>query len=159
MAVTTCRTCDLTARRDAGRAPLWDAIVRTPSWDVVHSDDSSVEGWLVLVLRRHVAAMADLTEDEAAELGPLVRRVSSALRDVLGCPKTYVVQFAEHPLHRHVHVHVIARAADLHDDAQGPRVFSRVGVPEADRVSEDRRDEIAGAIRPHLADLTEQPSG
>jgi len=151
--VTACLTCELGARRDAGDAPLWDAIVRTPSWDVVHGNETSLEGWLVLVLRRHVTALADLTDAEAAELGPMIQRTSAALGEVLGCPKTYVVQFAEHPRHPHVHVHVIARPADLPDEEQGPRVFAHLGVPEAERVSEARMTEIAEAIRPHLSDL------
>jgi diadenosine tetraphosphate (Ap4A) HIT family hydrolase len=128
-------------------------IVRTRAWDLAHAYDTSLDGWMVLGLRRHVTALADLTDAEAAELGPLIQRTSAALRQVLGCPKTYVVQFAEHRLHPHVHVHVIARPADLPDEEQGPRVFTRLGVAEDKRVSEKRMDEIAVALHDHLADL------
>jgi diadenosine tetraphosphate (Ap4A) HIT family hydrolase len=85
----------LVARRDAGHAPPWDLIVRTPNWDIVHADGTSVEGWTVLVARRHLTAVADLTDAEAAELGPLIKHVSRALHETVGCVKTYVVQFAE----------------------------------------------------------------
>ena len=51
----------LVARRDAGEAPLWDVIVRTPGWDVVHAFGTAIEGWVVLVVRRHIIAVADLT--------------------------------------------------------------------------------------------------
>jgi diadenosine tetraphosphate (Ap4A) HIT family hydrolase len=145
-----CRTCELVARRDAGRAPPWDLIVRTAGWDLAHADSTSVEGWLVLVLRRHVTAVAELTGGEAAELGPLVARVSRALHDVVGCTKTYVVQFAEHPDHPHVHVHVIPRSRDLPDEHQGPRVFGLLGVPEVRWVPEARRNAIAADVRRHL---------
>jgi len=145
-----CRTCELLERRDRGDAPDWDAIVRTEAWDVVHCDSTSLLGWIVLVVRRHVAAVADLTEGEAAALGPLVRTVSRALHDLCGCEKTYIVQFAEHPDHRHVHVHVIPRSPDLEDERQGPRVFTFLGVPETERVSEDDMNALAASLRRSL---------
>ena len=94
--MSTCVTCGLTARRDRGEAPLWDSIRRTPSWDVVHAFGTSVEGWLVLVARRHITSVADMSDDEAETLGRLIREVSRSIQVVLGCDKTYVVQFAEH---------------------------------------------------------------
>jgi len=148
--MAACRTCELIQRRDDGAAPPWDLIVRTPSWDIVHAFGTSVEGWLVLVLRRHLTALADLDEVEAAELGPLIRSTSIALRDALGCVKTYVAQFAEHEQHPHVHVHVIARMPDQPDDMQGPRIFTRAGVADEDAVPEARMNEIALAVREHL---------
>lgn len=147
---TECRTCELVRRRDDGEAPLWDRIVRTPSWDVVHCDGTSLEGWIVLALRRHAPALGDLTDAEADELGPLVRDVSQAVAAVTGCAKTYVAQFAEHPLHPHVHVHVIPRAADIDDAEKGPGIFARLGQPEEEWVPEARRDELALALREHL---------
>jgi diadenosine tetraphosphate (Ap4A) HIT family hydrolase len=147
----SCTTCDLVARRDAGAAPPWDSIHRTPHWDVVHAFGTSLEGWIVLVSREHRHAIADLTEDEAAELGPLVRRVSGALHEVVGCEKTYVAQFAEAPGHRHVHVHVVPRASDLPGEHRGPRVFELIGVPGDQWVPEARMDEIAALLAPRLA--------
>ena len=78
--VSECRTCELVKRRDDGEAPPWDRIRRTPNWDVVHAFGTSVEGWIVLVVRRHITAVADMTADEAAELGPLVKEVSRAVQ-------------------------------------------------------------------------------
>ena len=148
---TPCLTCDLVRRRDAGDAPLWDNIHRTAHWDVVHSYNTSLPGWLVLVARRHVAAIDELTDEEAAELGVLLRRVSAALRVATGCVKTYVVQFAEQAEHPHVHFHVIPRLADQPDDRRGPRVFAYLGVPDEERVSEERMNAIAVEVRRLLA--------
>src|SRR4051794_19970165 len=114
-----CFVCDLIERRDRGEAPLWDSIVRYEHWDLVHSFDSSLLGWLVLIPRRHIESMADLTDAEAASLGPLVRDLSVALQTAVGCNKTYVVQFSESE-GGHVHVHVIARMPDMPDEARGP---------------------------------------
>lgn len=62
-----CDTCNYVKTRDSGTAPLWNNIVRTDYWDVVHALDTSLPGWMVIVLRRHAPTIADLTEEEAAE--------------------------------------------------------------------------------------------
>lgn len=148
--MTTCTTCELLRARDAGDRPLWDNIYRTAYWDVVHCNSTSLPGWMVLVVRRHIVAIADLTEAEAIELGRLQRWVSMALQQALGCTKTYVVQFAEHPQHPHVHFHIIPIMADTSADERSIHVFKHLGVPEAERVSEARMNEIAIAVRDFL---------
>jgi diadenosine tetraphosphate (Ap4A) HIT family hydrolase len=145
--MTECETCARLARRDAGDAPAWEAIFRTPSWDVVHAYNSALPGWLVLVTRRHITTLAEMSDAEASELGPLTRSVSAALHDVVRCTKTYIAQFAEDPLHPHVHVHVIPRNAVQPKDQRGPRVFSLLGVSEELRVPEARMNEIAVQLR------------
>jgi len=148
--MTSCHTCELTMRRDAGNAPLWDSIERTDYWDVVHSYNTALVGWLVLVARRHISAIDELSEAEAAELGSLIRRVSLALKEVTGCTKTYVVQFAEHPDHPHVHFHIVPRMADQPEDRRGPNVFKYLNVGDEERVSEDEMNRIAVEIRRSL---------
>ena len=114
--INRCHTCELVARRDAGEAPLWDAIYRSQYWDVVHSYNTSLPGWLVLVARRHMAAIDEMNDEEAVELGRLIRHVSLALKEATGCVKTYVIQFAEAADHPHVHFHVVPRMADQPED-------------------------------------------
>ena len=150
MTASPCVTCELVERRDRGEAPLWDSVRRTPRWDVVHAFGTEVAGWMVLVVRRHITSVADLTEEEARELGELVKHVSRAVQDVIGCDKTYVVQFAEHPDHPHVHVHVIPRARDLAEQHQGPRIFELAGADGDRAVSEERMNEVAEAVRREL---------
>ena len=145
-----CLTCELTASRDAGTAPLWDCIYRSQFWEVVHSYDTALPGWLVIVARRHVDAVDELTEAEAAELGLLIRQVSMALKAVVGCTKTYVMQFAEAAEHPHVHFHIVPRMADQPEARRGTGIFGYLGVPEDERVSAARMNEIAAQIRPLL---------
>jgi diadenosine tetraphosphate (Ap4A) HIT family hydrolase len=90
--------------------------------------------------------LAEMNSEEANELGPLVRLVSLALVEVVGCAKTYVAQFAEDPLHRHVHFHVIPVPDHQPAELRGPRVFALAGVPEEQWVPEQRRNEIAVAM-------------
>lgn len=143
----TCHTCELLEQRNRGAAPLWDNIYQTVCWDVVHSYNTSLPGWLVLVARRHIAAVDELTEDEAAELGSLIRRVSVALKASTGCTKTYVMQFAEAAGHHHVHFHVVPRMADQLDDHKGPNIFKYLGVPPEQRLSEDAMNQVASQVR------------
>ena len=152
-----CTTCDLLARRDAGAVPLWDSIHRTPFWDVVHSYNTALPGWLVLVVRRHIEAVDELTDDEAVELGLLIKEVSVALREATGCLKTYVMQFAEAQGHPHVHFHIVPRMADQPEARRSTKIFGYLGAPEEDRVSEARMNEIAAQVRRHLRGLSSPP--
>lgn len=146
-----CLTCELVARRDRGEAPLWDSIHRTEHYDVVHALNSFLPGWMVIVPRRHIESIAEMTSAEAAVLGPLIHQVSQALHDVVCCEKTYVMQFAEAVGHSHVHFHVVPRMADIPDTHKGGNVFAYMGADEASRVPEDEMNRIGMAIRPFLA--------
>ncbi len=148
-----CKTCELVKRRDSGEAPVWDCIQRTQFWDVVHSYNSALPGWLVVVARRHIEAVDEMTEEEAIELGMLVRRVSLALRQVTGCIKTYVIQFAEHEDHRHVHFHIVPRMEDQPEDRRSVRIFEYLGRPAEEWVGEARMNEIAAKVRSVLVSM------
>jgi diadenosine tetraphosphate (Ap4A) HIT family hydrolase len=152
-----CLTCELMQRREAGNAPLWDDIYRTPYWCVVHSFNTALPGWLVIVCRRHIAALDELTEAEAADLGVLLRRVSLALREATGCVKTYAAQFAEAQGHQHVHVHVIPRMTDQPPERRGAQVFQYIGVTDAERVSEAQMNEIAQTVQRRLIEMEAAP--
>lgn len=145
-----CKTCELIAARDAGTAPLWDSIHRTAHWDVVHSYNTALPGWLVVVARRHLEAIDELADEEAAELGVLLRRTSLALKAITGCLKTYVIQFAEAAEHPHVHFHVIPRMADQPAERRSLGIFGYLGVPADERVSEAQMNDIARQVRRHL---------
>jgi diadenosine tetraphosphate (Ap4A) HIT family hydrolase len=145
-----CLTCELTNRRDANTAPLWDSIYRTQYWDVVHCNSTSLLGWLILVARRHIAAVDEMSEEEAVELGKLIRQVSATLKQLLGCTKTYVVQFAEAPGHQHVHFHIVPRMPNQLDEHQGLGIFKNLGVSEAERVSEAAMNDMALKVRLNL---------
>lgn len=138
-----CYVCDRTA---AAALPRWQRIVRTPRWRVVHDFQTSLPGWLVVVPERHVTTIADLTADEACELGELLRTLSIALRETVGCVKTYVMQFSEAEGFAHLHFHVVPRAADLPDDRRGPYVFGYHGGDPAAHVTEAERDALAERI-------------
>ncbi len=147
MKMNQCYTCTLLAQRDAGQSPPWDCIYRGQYWDVVHSYNTALLGWLVLVARRHMEAIDEMTEDEAVELGLLMRRVSVALKEITGCVKTCVIQFAEMAEHPHVHFHIVPRMADQPENRRGAKIFGYLGVPVQERVSEDVMNELAAKVQ------------
>src|SRR5688500_12496724 len=131
------KPCALRTSGNAGMAPLWDHIHRTLYWDVVHSYKTALPGWLVLVVRRHIEAIDELTEEEAIELGILLQRVSLALKQITGCLKTYVIQFAEMAEHPHVHFHVVPRMSNQPENRRATEVFKYLGVSDKERVIEE----------------------
>ena len=116
-------------------------------WRVAHAFNSALPGWLVLLPLRHVEALADLRPEEAAALGPLLQRVSSALVEVLGCEKTYVILFAEAPGFQHLHFHVVPRMPGLPREQKGVRIFGFLERPEDEWVPAGEMDRIAVAVR------------
>lgn len=148
-----CKTCEMTAQRRLGQAPLWDNIYQTEFWDVVHAYNSALPGWLVLVVQRHIESLDELTEQEASELGPLIRRVSLSLKSVVGCTKTYVIQFAEARQHPHVHFHIVPRMADQPAERRSAGIMGYLGVSREERISEGRMNEIGAEIRSHLSSI------
>ena len=122
----------------------------TGRWTVAHAFNANLEGWLVVLPERHVEAIDELDQLEAAELGTLLRGVTAALRDVVGCEKTYVLLLAESEGFQHVHFHVVPRHAGLDAGLRGPRIFGLLNNPDLDVVTEARRDELALALREHL---------
>ncbi|MEX0426344.1 HIT family protein [Nocardioides sp. DS6] len=144
-----CFNCRGNADLDA--LPAREDITRTTHWRVAHAFDSSLPGWLVVVPLTHVTALDELPPEAHAELGTLLGRMSAALREVVGCVKTYVMQFSEADGFAHLHVHLVPRMPDQPDELKGPAVFGYLGAAEGERVSEAERDRLAQALREALA--------
>jgi diadenosine tetraphosphate (Ap4A) HIT family hydrolase len=149
--MTTSSDCYACIREAAGPgAPAWERIAADEHWRVAHAFNTAVPGWLVLVPRRHVTALAALTDAEAATLGSWQVRLSRALARVLGCQKTYVAQFAEAEGFAHVHFHIVPRPPDLARDLRGPRIFQLLGLADAAQVGEEEMTRLAAELAAQL---------
>jgi diadenosine tetraphosphate (Ap4A) HIT family hydrolase len=95
-------------------------------------------------------ALDELSADEMAPLGPLLRSLTSALRTVTGCEKTYVALFAEAEGYAHVHFHVVPRMPDFTDEQRGPKSLHAFLGAQNDAVPDDEMDRIALAVREAL---------
>ncbi|MFJ9559338.1 HIT family protein [Streptomyces fuscichromogenes] len=148
MTTPGCYACRKEAEFDG--LPPRERVVHDRHWRVAHAFGTTVPGWLVLLPRRHVAAVHDLTDAEASTLGTWQVGLSRALRDVTGCAKTYVVQFAEAEGFAHVHFHIVPRMAELPAGHRGPGVFELLRRPEPEWVTPDRADRLARSLRARL---------
>jgi diadenosine tetraphosphate (Ap4A) HIT family hydrolase len=121
-----CYVCSLVAgeRRISPGATIHDGA----HWMVEHAYPTSHPGWLVIVLKRHAEALHELTVAELAELGALQARTVRALAAVLGSQKEYIACYSEGEHFYHIHVHVVARPADLPPEHRGPHSFHLLAV-------------------------------
>lgn len=127
--------------------PLCERIYQQGNWRLVHSYDTSLPGWLCLVHEQKIATLAEMSEQDAAILGQLLRRVSAAVQQVTGATKTYIMMFAESAEHPYVHFHIVPRMAEMPEDKRGIKVFAYLGVPEEQIVPLERRNQIAAEVR------------
>lgn len=117
--------------------PPRERVFSNDYWRVlVHQ--SAIPGWLVVGLRRHVARLSDLTEEETISLGPALSAGTQALIDVVGCAKTYAMLFSESVAH--VHFNLVPRMADMPDKFRGAGIFGYNVV--ATPLDEAARDDL-----------------
>jgi diadenosine tetraphosphate (Ap4A) HIT family hydrolase len=128
-----CFSCAAERRPDL---PPREQVYLDPHWRVAHAFGMAQPGWLVALPRRHVLAFDELTPAEAAGLGPVLRAVTAALREVTGCEKTYVALFAEAEGSSHV---------------RGPRVFGLMGGDPARHVPDSQMDQLSRRLAAALS--------
>jgi diadenosine tetraphosphate (Ap4A) HIT family hydrolase len=103
--------CDLAA----GRLPLpGGRIHETSHWLVEHCIGPLGLGTLIVKPRRHVTAVAALTDDEASELGPLLRATSAVAGELVAAEQVYNCLWS-HAGGTPVHLHYVVQpvTADL----------------------------------------------
>lgn len=135
-----CHICALNEQVDD--LPLGERLYLDEYWRIAHAW-SSLPGWLIVALRRHEASLDGLTVEEASTLGPILRAASIALKQVVGCPKTYVVLFAEQDKYTHVHLHVVPRMDWFGKSDRATGVFRFINVPENEQVTAEERERLA----------------
>jgi diadenosine tetraphosphate (Ap4A) HIT family hydrolase len=118
--VPGCIACDLTA----GREPLPGGVIAdTGAWHVEHTVGPLGVGTLIVKPVRHVVHVADLTADEATELGPLLRAATSVVAELLQPERVYVCLWSHAgavPGHIHFVVQPISRALMERYGVHGP---------------------------------------
>jgi histidine triad (HIT) family protein len=139
-----CPECEIVAGR---RVPPGGVVARWPGF-VLHAIDgpTPVAGWLVLAPVRHVRAVFDLPDAEAARLGALAGHVLRTMKAALRAEHAYSIALGE-ALH-HAHIHLVPRYADTPARLRGPRIF--LGEP-GDAVPVDQVEAAARRIEVALA--------
>ena len=81
-------------------------------WYVSHHTGPQTDpGELIVKSRRHCESLAELTQEEAAALGPVLRSAVQALDRVVAAERIYAVSFNERL--RHLHFLLLPRTADM----------------------------------------------
>lgn len=137
------------ALADGRRALPGGRIYRTETWLVEHCVGPLGLGTLIVKPERHVTSVAGLTEDEAAELGPLLRRTSAVAAQLVGAEQAYNCLWSHAggiPVHIHYVVQPVTAAQMLEFGAYGPSLqvamFAKGEVPaesDIDKVAERAR--------------------
>ncbi len=146
-----CLACDLTH----GRRPLPGGLIhRTGGWRVEHSVGPLGLGTLIVKPERHVTAVADLSHEEAAGLGPLLRQVSAVASVLVGADQVYNCLWSHaggSPAHIHYVVQPVTKDQMAEFGCYGPNLqtamFATGRLPAPDLVeaiSERARAEFAG---------------
>jgi diadenosine tetraphosphate (Ap4A) HIT family hydrolase len=121
-----CLACELTS----GDRPLpGGRIHATGAWVVEHCVGPLGVGTLLVKPFRHCTGVADLTAQEAGELGPLLRSVSACVQELNRADQVYVCLWS-HAGWTPVHVHFVVQPAWQHQSASftapGPTLQSEM---------------------------------
>lgn len=85
------------ADRQFSRTRIWEDDL----WRLSAVLQGPIPGFAHLEPKRHIPFITDLDGPEAASLGPVLARVTTALRNAAGAEKTYVYIFGDHVPHLH----------------------------------------------------------
>ncbi|MFG2503469.1 hypothetical protein ACGFSB_35320 [Streptomyces sp. NPDC048441] len=130
-----------------GTRPLpGGTLLRTAHWTVEHCVGPLGVGTLIVKPLRHITGVHEMSAQESTELGPLLARVTSVLRTVVGdeCEQVYVCLWS-HSGRVPGHIHFVAQPArtsdiDRHGGAYGPALqmamFAEGAEPEPGAVEE-----------------------
>ncbi|PKL36748.1 hypothetical protein CVV38_02505 [Candidatus Peregrinibacteria bacterium HGW-Peregrinibacteria-1] len=104
-------------------------------WLVEHAYPTQLKGWLVIVTKRHVETLHELTKQEFAELGEICERTTKILHEALNCEKEYSMCLAEVEHFQHIHFHIIPKPHDLPAELKGSKIFAMLKVEESDAIA------------------------
>ncbi len=128
-----CISCDIIAGR---RGCPGGTIEETPRWVVDHCVGPLGVGTLIVKPRRHIVHVADLDADEAAELGPLLRRVAAAVTRAFDPAQVYICLWS-HADNVPGHIHWVVQPVAASEDPgrRGPQLqaamFEAAELPDA----------------------------
>lgn len=101
MVLEDCLLCDGDrAAAELGREVVWQDRL----WRLSMSRRGYTTGFGYLEPKRHVPHITDLHGEEAATFGPVLARVTSALKEAAGAELVYVYIFGGGIAHLHVHL-------------------------------------------------------
>jgi len=102
-----CMACQLTAGE---RELAGGRIFQTEHWVVEHCIGTLGVGTLILKPLRHIVGLADMSDAEAADLGPLMKRAPSIIKALTGADQVYACLWS-HAEWTPGHIHFVLQPA------------------------------------------------
>ncbi len=93
------------------------------------SEEPAHYGHVIIEMKKHIISPAQMTEEEAADLGIWIHKLSRALESSLGAEHTYVVRIGDKT--KHLHFHLVPRFAGTPQEFWGPLLFRWAGGRKA----------------------------
>jgi diadenosine tetraphosphate (Ap4A) HIT family hydrolase len=146
--VEDCLACELL---DGRRPCPGGSIDETERWAVEHCVGPLGVGTLIVKPKRHVVHVWDLDAEEAAELGPLLRRTAGAVAEAFDPHQVYVCLWS-HADNVPGHIHWVVQPVAASEDSgrRGPQL--QAGMFEAGEPPDPAAVEVAAdRIRAVLA--------
>lgn len=106
-------------------------------------------GFLIIKPRRHCEHLAELTHEEMARFGPLLRLTCAALSAVLKPDKIFTCSLGEAV--RHVHFYVVPRRGDM--PANGIEVVRAMFEDRTWATSDEDAAHVSRAVRDEMTHL------
>ena len=128
------------ADAEFGRTRLWEDGL----WRLSAVLQGPVPGFAHLEPKRHIPFIPDLDGPEAVTLGPVLARVTGALRDAAGADKAYVYVFGDRVPHLHLNL-------APHRDGDALRGGPGLLEPGAEDAARETHERVAAAARDALA--------
>jgi diadenosine tetraphosphate (Ap4A) HIT family hydrolase len=131
-----------------GGAIYEDALLFASHALIPAGNETAYLGQLLIETKRHADGIEDLTQDEAAAVGALARRLSRSLKTVTQADHIYLFRLGHHV--QHFHLWLIARYAGTPREYWGAKVDE---WPDAPRGSASDIAALAGKIRSEFANV------
>jgi diadenosine tetraphosphate (Ap4A) HIT family hydrolase len=128
-------------------------------WRLTVSLSSETPGFSYLEPKRHIPFVTDLDGDEALTFGPVLQRVSHALRHATGSAVVYIYVFGDGVPHFHVHLAPHTAGDALNDrfvkgpvsEEKMPNGFTRIVSRDYPPLPEADLRAVAEAVRVRLS--------
>jgi|GEM_PF-927376 len=125
----SCKSCLSTLGKE--RISPGPSIYVGGHWIVEHAYPTQHKGWLVIVSKRHIKSIHELTHEEFEEFGSVLERTSKLLaQSIPSCERIYSMSLGEAPGFSHLHYHTIAVPYSLPPELRGAKIFSLLKEPE-----------------------------
>lgn len=119
-------------------------------WIVEHAYPVLIRGWIVIILKRHVQALHELTAEEFQELAILQGKIAKVLNTELNSSKEYSVCFAEGPGFNHIHFHMISRTQEISEELRGDKIFAMLKTDVEQSLTKEQILPLCEKIRAEL---------